>query len=141
MLLCCSDLGVFIGGMDVNGFAAKSGKLQYQDRILACNGIDFTKDLSNRRVEELFSEMAQEPLLRMAISRGININELQNEGKTGETPTKGEGQDGQTTPPTVRRGESSASPMSVSSPVRSGGGGANSRSTGAAGENGWDLRS
>ena len=40
---CHSDLGVFIGGMDDNGFAAKSEKLKINDRILACNGVDFTK--------------------------------------------------------------------------------------------------
>ena len=38
------DLGVFIGGMDESGFAAKSEKLKINDRILACNGVDFTKD-------------------------------------------------------------------------------------------------
>ncbi len=42
------DLGVFIGEMDSLGFAAKSGKLQLFDRILACNGEDLTGE-SNRR--------------------------------------------------------------------------------------------
>lgn len=56
--------------MDQNGFAAKSGKLQAQDRILACNGCDFTKNMTNSHVEAIFTEMIQEPLLRMAISRG-----------------------------------------------------------------------
>lgn len=56
--------------MDQNGFAAKSGKLQVQDRILACNGCDFTKNMTNSHVEAIFTEMIQEPLLRMAISRG-----------------------------------------------------------------------
>ena len=39
-----SDLGVFIGAMNENGFAAKSEKLKINDRILACNGVDFTKE-------------------------------------------------------------------------------------------------
>ena len=43
-----SDLGVFIGAMDVNGFGAKSGKLQMLDRVLACNGVDFTKERNTR---------------------------------------------------------------------------------------------
>ena len=43
-MLICRDLGVFIGGMDENGFAMKSEKLKINDRILACNGVDFTKD-------------------------------------------------------------------------------------------------
>lgn len=42
------DLGVFIGEMDSDGFAAKSGELQLFDRILACNGEDFTGE-TNRR--------------------------------------------------------------------------------------------
>ena len=46
--LKCSDLGVFIGAMDANGFAAKSGKLHVLDRVLACNGVDFTKERNNR---------------------------------------------------------------------------------------------
>ena len=71
-----SDLGVFIGDMDNNGFAAKSGKLKHQDRILACNGVDFTKELTNARVEEIFTQMSTESLLRMAISRGLQTNLL-----------------------------------------------------------------
>lgn len=63
-------MGVYIAVMDQDGFAAKSGKLQVQDRILACNGCDFTKDMPNSRVEEIFSDMLHEPLLKMAISRG-----------------------------------------------------------------------
>ena len=63
-------MGVYIAVMDAEGFAAKSGKLQVQDRILACNGCDFTKDIPNSKVEEIFSEMISEPLLRLAISRG-----------------------------------------------------------------------
>ena len=35
---------MFIGAMDENGFAVKSEKLKINDRILACNGVDFTKD-------------------------------------------------------------------------------------------------
>ena len=38
------DLGVFIGAMEENGFAMKSEKLKINDRILACNGVDFTKE-------------------------------------------------------------------------------------------------
>ena len=34
--------------MDENGFAAKSQKLQINDRILACNGVDFTKEPHKR---------------------------------------------------------------------------------------------
>ena len=40
----CRDLGVFIGAMEENGFAMKSEKLKVNDRILACNGVDFTKE-------------------------------------------------------------------------------------------------
>ena len=60
--------------MDQDGFAARSGKLQLQDRILACNGVDFTKELTNSRVEEIFTQMSREPLLRMAISRGAQTD-------------------------------------------------------------------
>ena len=48
----CSDLGVFIGAIDGNGFAAKSNKLQVCDRILACNGVDFTKESNKRWVSD-----------------------------------------------------------------------------------------
>ncbi len=65
---------MFIGDMDSTGFAAQSGKLQHQDRILACNGIDFTKEMTNSKVEEIFTEMSQQPLLRLAISRGAQSN-------------------------------------------------------------------
>ena len=68
---------MYIAAMDENGFAAKSGKLQVQDRILACNGTDFTKNMTNRRVEEIFTAMLKEPLLRMAISRGGYRGSLQ----------------------------------------------------------------
>lgn len=46
--LLCRDLGVFIGELDSNGFAAKSRELQLFDRILACNGEDFTGE-SNKK--------------------------------------------------------------------------------------------
>ena len=59
--------------MDENGFAFKSGKLQFNDRILACNGVDFTKEHTTQQVKDIFYEMAQEPLLRMAISRGVSL--------------------------------------------------------------------
>ena len=84
------DLGVFIGALDQDGFAAKSGNLCVSDRILACNGEDFTQESNERyffvclysclifcthRVEERFRDMAvKEPLLRMAISRGFNLD-------------------------------------------------------------------
>lgn len=68
---------MFIASMDESGFAAKSGKLQIQDRILACNGCDFTKNMTNKHVEEVFTEMMKDPLLRMAISRGGLKNNLQ----------------------------------------------------------------
>ena len=70
-----SDLGVFIGRMDENGFAFKSGKMQCNDRILACNGVDFTKEHTTQQVKDIFYQMAQEPLLRMAISRGVSLPE------------------------------------------------------------------
>ena len=70
-----SDLGVFIGEMDESGFAFKSGKLQYNDRVLACNGVDFTKEHTTQQVKDIFYQMAQEPLLRMAISRGMTLPE------------------------------------------------------------------
>ena len=71
-----SDLGVFIGAMDENGFAFKSGKLQYNDRILACNGVDFTKEHTIEQVKDIFYQMTQQPLLRMAISRGVTLPEV-----------------------------------------------------------------
>ena len=76
-LITHSDLGVFIGEMDANGFAFKSGKLQYNDRVLACNGVDFTKEHTTQQIKDIFYEMAQEPLLRMAISRGVNLPEVE----------------------------------------------------------------
>lgn len=66
----CSDLGVYIASMVEGQFAAKSGSVQVMDRILACNGVDFTKSMSSVQVEEIFSKMVHEPLLRMAVSRG-----------------------------------------------------------------------
>ena len=71
----CRDLGVYIANMDDNGFAAKSGKLRVMDRILACNGCDFTKSMPSRQVEDVFGKMVREPLLRMAISRGGKLKE------------------------------------------------------------------
>lgn len=70
--------------MDPDCFAAKSGKLQVQDRILACNGTDFTKNMTNQRVEEIFTAMLKEPLLRMAISRGGFRGNLQAKGSGSE---------------------------------------------------------
>jgi hypothetical protein len=61
--------------MDESGFAFKSGKLQYNDRVLACNGVDFTKEHTTQQVKDIFYQMAQEPLLRMAISRGMTLPE------------------------------------------------------------------
>lgn len=61
---------MYIASIDPEGFAAKSGKLQVQDHILACNGCDFTKDMTNSHVEARVKEMMKEPLLKMAISRG-----------------------------------------------------------------------
>ena len=89
-----SDLGVFIGEMDENGFAFKSGKLQYNDRVLACNGVDFTKEHTTQQVKDIFYQMAQEPLLRMAISRGVTLPEV-DDSHTGDGHVTGE--DGQVT--------------------------------------------
>ena len=61
--------------MDKNGFAFKSGKLQYNDRVLACNGVDLTKVHTTQQIKDIFYRMAEEPLLRMAISRGDNLPE------------------------------------------------------------------
>ena len=41
---------MFIESLDDEGFAAKSGKLAPSDRILACNGEDFTQELNSRFV-------------------------------------------------------------------------------------------
>ena len=41
------DLGVFVGGLEKGGVAARSGKLSTSDRILACNGMDFTDENMN----------------------------------------------------------------------------------------------
>ena len=44
------DLGVFVGGLEKGGVAARSGKLSSSDRILACNGMDFTdENMTNER--------------------------------------------------------------------------------------------
>lgn len=115
-----SDLGVFIGAMDGNGFAATSNKLQVWDRILACNGVDFTKE-TNKRVEELFLKMLQEPLLRIAISRGLQLNlpQLMGEGggAEGEEPRQQQGASAaqpSPTPPPGKIASSSTQPPSTS---------------------------
>lgn len=64
------DVGIYIASIDPEGIAAKSGKLQVLDRILACNGCDFTKGMSNTRVEEIVTDMLKAPLLKMAVGRG-----------------------------------------------------------------------
>ena len=83
VLHMCSDLGVYIAGMVEGQFAAKSGSLQLMDRILACNGCDFTKRMSSEQVEEVFGKMVHEPLLRMAISRGGLKSTLQKSTELG----------------------------------------------------------
>ena len=77
------DLGVLIGAIDENGFAFKSGKLNCNDRLLACNGVDFTNNkYTVQQVQDIFYKMAQEEvLIRMAISRGISLPES-NKGGT-----------------------------------------------------------
>ena len=79
------DLGVFIGAMDENGFAFKSGKLNCNDRLLACNGVDFTNNkYTVQQVKDIFYQMAhEESLIRIAISRGVSIPEV-NKGRTNE---------------------------------------------------------
>lgn len=44
----CRDVGVFIGALDEDGFAAKSGGLKIHDQILACNGEDFTQETNGK---------------------------------------------------------------------------------------------
>lgn len=44
----CRDVGVFIGALDEDGFAAKSGGLKIHDQILACNGEDFTQETNEK---------------------------------------------------------------------------------------------
>ena len=73
---------MYIASIDPEGFAAKSGKLQVQDRILACNGVDFTKDMSNSEVEQVVLEMIKSPMLKMAVSRGGFKGSLQAAGDT-----------------------------------------------------------
>lgn len=63
---------MFIGAMDEDGAAFKSSKFHTNDRILACNGVDFTKDHSEP-VKDIFNRMSQEPLLRIAIGREVGI--------------------------------------------------------------------
>ena len=86
-----SDLGVFIGAMDENGFAFKSGKLQYNDRILACNGVDFTKEHTMEQVKDIFYQMTQQPLLRMAISRGVTLPEVDDSQAADDHVTREDG--------------------------------------------------
>ena len=61
---------MYIASIAEDQFAAKSGKLQVMDRILACNGRDFTKSMSSEQVQEEFEKMLNDPLLRIAVSRG-----------------------------------------------------------------------
>ena len=75
--------------MDENGFAFKSGKLQYNDRVLACNGVDFTKEHTTQQVKDIFYQMAQQPLLRMAISRGVSLPEV-DDVRSGDSHVTGE---------------------------------------------------
>ena len=69
--------------MDEDGFAASSGNLQVMDRILACNGCDFTKGMTSQQVEDVFGRMLDEPLLRMAISRGGRLKNVIPKGTDG----------------------------------------------------------
>lgn len=39
---------MFVESLDEEGFAAKSGNLAPSDRILACNGEDFTNEPNSR---------------------------------------------------------------------------------------------
>ena len=80
--------GVFVGTMDKNGFAFKSGKLHYMDRILACNGVDFTRKNHSEPVKDIFYRMAKEPLLRIAIGRGVHIPVTADNGGTKEEPNE-----------------------------------------------------
>lgn len=64
------DAGIFIAALDENGFAAESKNLQINDRILACNGADFTK-ISNDKAIKKLNEMMDEPVLRIALSRPV----------------------------------------------------------------------
>ena len=86
-----SDLGVFIGAMDENGFAFKSGKLQFNDRILACNGVDFTKEHTMEQVKDIFYQMTQQPLLRMAISRGVTLPDVDDSRAADDHVTREDG--------------------------------------------------
>ena len=73
--------GLFIGAMDENGFAFKSGKFQHNDRILACNGIDFTKPKDHTEpVKVIFNRMAQGHLLRIAVGRTVSSPEATDNG-------------------------------------------------------------
>lgn len=123
-----SDLGVFIGAMDESGFAYKSGKLHYNDRMLACNGVDFTKEHTTQQVKDIFYQMAQEPLLRMAISRGVSLPEVDDRqaGDGGHvTSESGEGAEGTQEVADQRDkrvvGQSMSSPMATSASASVGG--------------------
>ena len=59
--------------MDENGCAFKSGKFHYNDRILGCNGVDFTRKGHSEPVKDIFNRMAQEPVLKIAIGRGHGV--------------------------------------------------------------------
>ena len=83
-----SNLGVFIGEMNENGFAFKSGKLQYNDRVLACNGVDFTKEHTTHQIKHIFYQIAQEPLLRMAISRVVTLPEAEDNKTSADASRK-----------------------------------------------------
>ena len=106
-----SDLGVFIGEMDESGFAFKSGKLQYNDRVLACNGVDFTKEHTTQQVKDIFYQMAQEPLLRMAISRGMTLPEAGDN----KTPADAQGEGCSTHSSEEREGEGEGMTAAASS--------------------------
>ena len=64
---------MFIGAMDEDGVAFKSGKFHCNDRILACNGVDFTQMDTPEPIKDIFNKMAQKPVLRIAIGRGVGI--------------------------------------------------------------------
>ena len=71
--MSCSISGIFISAMDEDGAAFKSGKFHNNDRILACNGIDFTRKDHSEPIKDIFSRMAKMPVLRIAIGRGVGI--------------------------------------------------------------------
>lgn len=75
--------------MDENGFAFKSGKFHYNDRILGCNGVDFTRKDHSEPVKDIFNRMAQEPVLKIAIGRGVGIPIATDNGGTEEINENG----------------------------------------------------